>query len=245
MALVVVWEKDSISTDCGTLTYDDVTGNYSASNLTGYGAPNPARSVLYQKIIVALEKTTGRELMTLPSYTANTVSTIDVDITEDGNYNLYVFATYAWEPATARVVGNVVFFLNDSKWYRCIQAYTPTAPLYSDTKIPGVDTAYWTQIAADADVDYFIAAIDSGQVDAYYSNTNHIELCASNKCFAKAVKKAVGCACASGCACTEDYEKIRAKIEGAQVYEAEGSYSSAQEIVENLQDVCNCYGEED
>lgn len=228
MALVLDVDVTAQTTDCGTLTVTDSTGNYNVStNPTGWGAPNAVRSDYYIKLFVTLKKTTGDEPITIDTYNANTVTSWSVDITEDGYYNVYAFACLEFDAGITYAIGEIVFY--DDEFYIAIASSVGDAP----------DTSENFEVLAT--VDQCRDAVDLPQDDVYESNFDYTTVCNGNKCFARSVRNR-GCDCDEDCGCKEvaDYEKIRLKLEAVDIHSDLGEYTKAQEIIENLNDICNC-----
>lgn len=231
MALVLNVDHSATSTSCGELTILDNTGNYNVStNPTGWGSPNAVRSDYYIKLILALKKTTGDEYITVDAYNDNTVTSWTVDITEDGYYQVFAFACLAWNSGTTYALGHVVYSAAQDQYYKSLQA--------SNLNNAVTVAAYWE--VAD-EISDFTAAVDTySQTLTYYSTDNHVELCNSRKCMAKALVN-LGCGC-EDCDCHDPHHpaNIRLKIEMAEANEGLEQYTIAQEIIENLQEICTC-----
>lgn len=226
MALEHKLAKGSISSDCITLTVSDDTGNYNVTtNPTGYGAPNETRANLYLKFFVTLRKSTGRESITVPAYNENTVTSWSVTIAEDGWYELYMFSCKAWSNAITYQLNYITYSASTDSYYKSIQG--------TNLNHAVSDTAWWE---VTTDIDDFIAAINATQPDTYNVTKNIVELCRSRKCEGQMLLKA-GCDCCDECA-LQQYEKVRMKVESAGWAEALGSFTEAQEIVENINEIC-------
>lgn len=226
MALELELTKDSISSNCLTLTVSDTTGDYNATtNPTGYGAPNETRANLYLKFFVTLRKSTGRESITVSGYNENTVTSWAVTIAEDGWYELYLFACKAWSSGTTYQLNYIAYDASTDAYYKSIQG--------TNLNHAVSDAAWWT---VTADIDDFIAAINATQPNTYNVTKNIVELCQSRKCEGQMLLKA-GCDCCDDCFLKE-YEKVRMKVESAGWAEALGSFTEAQEIVESLNEIC-------
>lgn len=226
MALKLKIQKDSITSDCKTVAISDATGSYNVTtNPEGYGAPNEARSNLYLKLMVHLRKSTGREIISVAAYNENTVSNWSVTISEDGWYELYLFGCKAWGSGITYQTGYITYDLSTDKFYRSLQN--------SNINHAVTDASWWAEAT---DIDHFTAAITAGQPDIYDDTDSFVELCVSRKCKAKAFLKA-GCDCCDECK-LQEYEKIRLKIETAEILEADSNFAEAQRIVESLQAIC-------
>lgn len=218
MALTLVVAKTAISSDGGTITIEDQTG----SGATGYGGSNPARSALFLKLYVTLKKSTGDEQITVDSYNEQTVTTWSVAITEDGYYEIYMFAAPAFNGATAYTTAYVVYDSGTDKFYSSVEGGTHATI---------TDTLYWTPVT---DVSQLKAAIAAGQATAYYDVYEYIELYNSRVSKARAYIAEDCCSENASCG-TSLYQKIRNLIDGAAINEAITAYAKAQTIVEQVQ----------
>lgn len=219
-------EKTSISSDCETMVVTDVTGAYNVTtNPGGYGTPNEARANLYLKLIVSLRKSTGRETIDVPAYNENTASTWSITITEDGWYELYLFGCLVWSNAITYATSYITYDVATDKFYKSIQA--------GNLNHAVTDDEWWEEAT---EVEAFQAAIDLGQDDIYAVTENTVEVCRSRKCEGKMLLKA-NCDSCNECS-LKDYEKVRMKLEGIVYQEAQGNFTEAQEIVENVQTIC-------
>ena len=228
MALELVVQKQSISSDCATLTVEDATGNYdAATNPGGYGAPNEDRANLRHKLLVTLKKEAGNEAITVPDVDESTVSTWEVTIEEDGNYELFLFSTLPYNAATTYAINHITYDSGTDEFYKSLQN--------SNLNNPVSDPTFWE--VAD-DVDDYVAAIDSGQPDAYSDIENIVELCNSIVCVNKLILNETKCTCTDEDCIIKDYEKGRTLIEAAQILEAQQSFSQAQTVVARLQELC-------
>lgn len=226
MALTLVVQKKSISSDCGTLTIEDATGSYDVTdNPGGYGAPNETRANLYLKLIVTLKKTTGDETITVDAYDENTVTEWAITITEDGRYESFLFACLAWGSGITYELNYITYDASTDKYYKSLQN--------SNLNNAVTDPLWWEETE---DIDDFIAAIDASQPDIYSDTENIIELCNSVVCKNRALTS-VACCCNDECT-LQSYEKLRMLLEAAQIRDAQGSYNQAQEIIERIQTVC-------
>lgn len=233
MALELKIEKGSISSDCKTLTIDDNTGNYDATdNPGGYGAPNEVRANLYHKLFVTLKKTTGDTDVTVAAYNENTASQWTVTITEDGRYELFLFSTLAWASGTTYGLDHIAYDATTDKFYKSIQA--------ANLNNVVTDAAWWEEATLASE---FVAALDDSQPDTYSDIENVIELCRSKNCKARAVLNA-GCGCIDECTLGE-YRKIELMIASAEVNEALLNFEKAQRLVEELQVFCDNVDETD
>lgn len=232
MSLQLAVQYTSITSDCGTVVITDTTGNYNAStNPTGYGAPNDARSILYLQLLVNLRKSTGREVITVPSYNQNTASSWTITITEDGWYEVYLFGCQAWGAGFTYGLNAIAFDVATNKFYQSIQAANHNNAVTNAT--------WWKSIT---DIEDFIlsetASISGASANTMYdTTTNKIELCRSKKCEGKMLLKQVEDGCCDDCGIAE-YERVRMKIEAAAYDESLFNYSDAQEIVEDLNNIC-------
>lgn len=227
MALILKIEETSITADCGTLTITDNTGNYNVStNPGGYGSPNEVRSNLYLLMQLNLRRSTGRESIAVPSYNKHTAALWTVAITEDAEYEIYTFATLAYNSGTNFNLGEITYDISTDAFYKSKQA--------SNVGHAVTDTAWWIPTV---DTEDFIAAINAAQANTYSSTYNYMTLCRSLKCEAKAIVAAGCCSCEDTCQ-LKDYEKIRMKIEGATWLHGMGNYAGAQKIIESLSTLC-------
>lgn len=227
MALVLVVDKSTISADCATLTITDQTGNYDAStNTGGYGAPNETRANLYLKLFVTLKKTTGDEPQTVPAYNENTASEWEITISEDGRYEAVLFGCLVWSAAITYALNEITYDAAQDEFYKSVQA--------GNINQARTDTAWWTPVTTPAELQ---AAADLPQADVYIDTDDIVELCNSKICRAEAYRDA-DCGCVDDPCNLSTYEKIRLKIEGAEIEDAAGNPGNAQVIIENLQEVC-------
>ncbi len=236
MALVLSVVKTSISANCNTLVVSDATGNYNVStNPGGYGAPNPARSSLYINLIVNVVTSAGRQNVPIPAVTSsayyNTVSSWTMTVSQDGWYELYMFATAAYSGGTTYQLNYIAYDPVSNAFYQS-QSNSNTGQSLSNA-------TYWLQIT---DITKFALATQSGDPNSYDTTTNYIELCRSIKCEATALSNASSDCCAADQ--LQQYEKIRMKIEGATYSGGAALFSQAQTIVEDLTAICtsNCGG---
>jgi hypothetical protein len=228
MALELKIEKDSISSDCTTLTIKDNTGNYNVStNPHGYGSPNETRANLFIKLFVTLKKTDGDEAQTIDAYDENTEDTWEIDITEDGYYEIFSFACKAWNSGTTYAAGHIVYSSGTDSFYKSLQA--------SNTNHAVTDASWWE---VTTDIDDFNDALDLVQPNTYGDIYNFAEVCNSNVCLAR--KMADGECCDCDPSEVQDYEKIRWKLEQVEVNVALERFTKAQEIIETIQPICDC-----
>lgn len=227
MALELKVEKSSITSDCKTLTVIDNTGTYDAgSNPGGYGAPNIARSSLYLKLFVTLKKSTGDEPQTISEYDENTESSWDISIANDGVYELYLFACLAWDSGTTYAINHVVYSAAQDKFYKSLQD--------SNTNNAVTDTNYWAEATVRDD---FTPAFDASQTDVYLDIENTLVTCNSVTCRNQSLVDA-DCKC-NPCETVSTYEKIRFKIEAAEIHAAQQAWEEAQKVIENVEDICS------
>lgn len=227
MSLQLKLTKTSTSSDCLTLIFGDTTGNYDVSiNPGGYGAPNQARVTLNLLVLVNLRKSTGREPVVVPSYTKTTGASWTVSLNEDGWYEMYAFGCLAWGSGITYQLGYITYDLGTDTYYKSLQA--------SNTNHAVSDASWWI---ATTDVDDFTIARALSQPDTYDVTLNEVEKCRSTKCWAKIFKKAGCCECEDACK-LKDFTKVDLKLKACTVAEAERDYSGAQELIENLQLLC-------
>ena len=226
MALVLAIERTSITADCGTVVNTDTTGNYNVTtNPTGYGAPNETRANLYIKFLVNLRKTSGREPITIAAYNDNTVTSWSYAITEDGWYEQYVFACLVWSAVITYAAGEIAYNVATDLYYKSLVA--------GNLNNAVTNAAFWK---ATEDVLDFAAAVALAQADVYEFTLNSLEVCRSRKCEGDMLVKAL-CDCCDECT-LQEYEKVRMKLEAITYNEALGNYTEAQEILENVQRIC-------
>lgn len=224
MALQLVVEIDSVTNDGDTRTLNivDSTG----SGATGYGGANEARANLYLKLIVNLRKTTGRESIEIDDYNENTADEWAVEITEDGWYEIYLFACKVWSAVITYDLGNIVYHVATDTFYKSLSN--------GNLNNAVTDTDYWEETD---DIEDFLAAVDDEQDDVYEATEDSVETYFLEQCEAKALVQA-GCGCDSKNDGMQTYEKLRMKVEAIAIHEALGNYSDAQEIVENATSIC-------
>lgn len=215
MALVLV--KTSITSDCETQVWTDTT-TYNSGGI-------PARSLLYVKFILSLRTSTGRENITVAAYNENTAATWSVTVSEDGWYEGYLFACKIYSAAISYAINNITYDAATDLFYKSL--------VNSNLGNAVTDTTKW--LATD-DVEDFAVAVALPQTDTFEITENIIELCRSRKCEGQMLLKA-GCGCNDDCKISE-YEKVRMKMEAVAWNEANSDFSAAQEIVENLNDIC-------
>lgn len=228
MALELVVAKDSITSDCTTVTIVDSTGNYNnPDNLTGYGTPNEERSNLYLKLLVTLKKSTGDERIDVPAYNENTAASWQVTITEGGYYELFLFGCLAWDTGTTFALNYITYDTGQDKFYKSLQA--------GNTNNVVTDTDWWEEAT---EVEDFLAAVNLSQPDTYYDITSYIEYCQAVVCKNEAILLEADCSCVDKCI-VKDYEKLRTYIEAAQIKEGSDDYTGAQVIMERVQEICD------
>lgn len=231
MALELDVQKSTITSDCATMSIVDNTGDYDpVDNPTGYGSPNDARADLYLKFIATLKKTDGDEPITVPDYDPNTTNSWSIAIEEDGWYELFLFACKIYNAGTTYLADYVVYDAVTEKFYYSLQN--------SNTGNAVTDASWWEEAT---EVDHFMGAINASQTSVYYDTDNPIETCLTTKCYAKAVL-ADGCDCLDPCTMKVS-EKIRYKLEAAQINGDIQNYSKAQEIIEQLSVICEDIGD--
>lgn len=225
--------KSSISSDCVTMVITDSTGNYSATNLTGYGAPNTARSSLYLKLLVILKKSTGDEYPSIAAVNENTVASWTVTVTNDGVYELYLFACSAWSSTPIYGIGSVVYTVAQDKFYYSIQA--------NNNNHAVTDAAWWLEATLKSHFTPAFTVVETEAIGVYYSaSTNILEKCRVTQCLADAmVEEQCGCEC-DPCAFSK-YEKVKRKIEAADIFFTNiVDTASAQKMIEDLEKICTC-----
>lgn len=236
MALQLVLSKTSISSDCNTLVFSDTTGNYNVStNPGGYGSPNPNRSDLYMMILVNLRPNTGRIPILVPAYNFNTASTWTVTLSQDGWYEIYAFSTVIYASGTTYQLGYITYDLSTNVFYKSLQN--------NNIGHSVTDTAWWIPTT---DTEDFIAAAALVQPNTYQTTLNDVELCRSVKCKSKALFQAAEEK--SSADPQEDhnidmYEKIRLRVEAAQVAASLSIFDDAEEFIEDITKLCvkcNC-----
>ncbi len=236
MALVLVVAKSSISSDCGTLTIVDNTGNYNAStNPTGYGAPNETRANLFLKLWLTLKKTDGDEWITIAAYNENTASSWEITITEDGYYEAYLFGCLAWSSGTTYAINHITYSSSTDIFYKSLQN--------SNTNHAVTNTDWWTPVT---DVAELKAAVAASQANVYADVHEWIEMCNSQVCKARAyLKKECKCKGGKGCNCNQTFDEIRYLLDGAVIHNALATYTKGQAIIEAIQNKCNCIEDTD
>lgn len=237
MALTLVVTKSTISSDCGTLTIIDNTGDYDASSNTGgYGSPNETRANLYLKLFLTLKKSDGDEAISIDAYNENTAASWAITITEDGYYEAYLFGCLAWSSGTTFSLNEVTYSSATDKFYYSLQN--------SNTNNAVTDTDWWAEVT---DVSSLKAAIAASQSDAYADVYEWIETCNSRVCKARAyLSKDCGCSDnTGGCECNEKFDQVRYLIDGVDIHSALGTYAKGQTIIETIQGLCNCIEDSD
>lgn len=225
MANILKVEKESISADGLTLTIGDNTGNYDVTtNPGGYGAPNDVRSDLYLKLFVTLKKTSGDEQITVSAYNENTADTWTVGITEDGYYEIYLYACKVWSAVITYAANQVVYYASTDKFYYSIAGGNLN-------NLP-TDTGDWTEVT---DVSQLKAAIATSQANTYADVYEYIELYNSRVIKARAYYQEDGSCGKCGSCGTSLYQKIRNLVDGAAINEALTAYARAQVQVEEIQ----------
>jgi len=226
MALVLALEKTSITSNCATIVNTDITGVYNlTTNPGGYGAPNETRANLYIKFLTNLRKSTGREPISITAYNENTASVWSYTITESGWYEHYMFACLAWSSIITYAAGEIAYDVATDAYYKSVSAGNLNNAVTSAT--------FWT---VTVDVVDFTAAVALPQANVYEVTLNKVEICSLRKCEGQMLLKAK-CDCCDECA-LQEYEKVRMKLEAITYEEALGNYTEAQEIVEDLNVVC-------
>ena len=227
MALTLVLTKTSISSNCATQVWTDSTGDYHVTtNPTGYGSPNAARSTLYLFFSLSLRKSTGREDITVAAYNNLTASTWSMTITEDGWYEGYIFACPIYAAGTAYALNEITYDLTTDKYYKSLQAANLAHAV--------TDTAWWL---TTNDVEDFNTAVLLPQSGVYEITKNILEQCRSNKCLGQMQLKET-CSCNDNASGIPEYEKVRLKIEAALYNSSDGNWTEAQEVMEDLNYVC-------
>ncbi len=231
--LVLSATKTSISIDCTTVVITDSTGVYNnPNNLTGYNAPNQARATLALFVALSIRRSDGRVTLTIPTYNKFTAATWSVTDTEDGWHEIYFFGCLAWSAIITYALNYITYDASTDKFYKSLQA--------GNINHSVTDASWWV---ATTSVDDFAVAINLVQPDTYETTTNYLEQCRSLKCEA-AMLVAAGCNCDDNDGCKmQAYEKVRMKNEGAAIQAADGNYTEAQEITEDVTSICgdcNC-----
>ncbi len=235
MGLIIELAKTSISSDCATLVFSDVTPPYNASTApNGYGTPNPDRSDLYMMILVNLRANSGRQPILVPAYNFNTASTWTVTLSQDGWYEIYAFSTIVYAGGTTYLTGYVTYDISSNKFYKSLQ----------DGNIGHAvtDPVWWV---ATTDINDFINAIDLVQPNTYTTTLNDVELCRSVKCKAKALFQAAeedDCSSPDNDCTLQNYEKIRLRVEAAEVAAALSNYADSEEFIEDITKLCQKCG---
>ena len=213
--------KTSISTDCASLKITDSTD---------YTVLGTARALLYLKLIVRLRKSTGPENLTIAAYNENTVTSWSaIAVAEDAWYEVYLFGCLVYSTLTNYASGWIVYSAATDLFYRSIQ---------NNNLNNAVTNTTWWLPAGDDPATYSAAiAAPSSQPTTHEGTLNYIELCRSTICEGKMLIKAK-CDCCDKCL-LQQYEKVRMKIEGAGFNRDYGNFSEAQEIIENLNEICN------
>lgn len=241
MALEIKVQKTSITSNCKTFTIDDVTGTYDAiTNPGGYGAPNPERSDLYLALVVTLKKSDGDELITVPSYTPNTVTTWSVAVTEDGWYEIYLCAAYEYDSNLTYIENAVVYYPSTNSFYYSVVDNNYDNSVMNDAYWKLVTTSLQLSTAAEITQQEIDDSGNDNQV-VYGGQANIIELCNSRVCAARRLmEEGCGCDCddCDHCCSNKMYNRIRNRIEAAEINESAGSFSKGQVIVESLQVSC-------
>ena len=224
MALILKLTK-ATSSDCKTLTITDSTGTYAAgTNPGGYGTPNDARTVLYLLFFMTHKKSAGDEAVTVPAYTALTVASWALTISEDGWYQAFITAAKAWASGSF-IIGDIVYYTVDSKFYVCKANATTQNP---------TDTANWTEITKVSQLDTDTGLTARSVVDFWVD-------CFSQSCKAVAAIDYVS----EKCDCVKDgsvYSRIRVLVEAAQRNVDEGNWAQAQKIQEWTEQICQDTG---
>lgn len=229
MALELKISKSSITSNCATLTIADTTGNYSATNTSGYGAPNEARANLYNKLFVTLKKSTGDVVIAIDAYDENTASSWTVDISEDGWYELYLFGCLAWGSGITYETDYITYDAATDTYYKSLQD--------SNTNNAVTDPAWWEAVDEVAD---FKAAIALDQPDTYAGFDDFVEKCNSTVCRARAWAQDSAKERSTNSCCNGAYNEIDYQLAGAEINEAAEAFSKAQVNIETIQSLCGC-----
>ncbi len=236
MALQQVFEKTSISSNCNTLVFSDVTGDYDPTfDPHGYGAPNATRASLYMQVFVNLRLNSGRQPIDVPTYDKNVASTWTVTLSQDGWYEIYAFSSPVYDAGTTYATDYITYDLSSDAYYISLQ----DGNIGNDVS----DTAYWK---VTTDIEDFINAGIISQPGIYDVTLNDVELCRSVKCKGLALFQAAEqCDCDDndGDCVIQPYEKIRLRVEAAQVAAALENYTDAQEFIDDITRLCvkcNC-----
>ncbi len=236
MALIQEFEKTSISSNCNTLVFSDVTPQYNITTApNGYGPPNATRASLYMQVFVNLRLSSGRQPIDVPTYDKNTASTWTVTLSQDGWYEIYAFSCPLYDAGTTYETDYITYDLSSDAYYISLQD--------SNTGNAVSDTDWWEVVT---DIEDFINAGIISQPGIYDVTLNDVELCRSVKCKGLALFQA-----AEQCDCDEDdgdcviqpYEKIRLRVEAAEVAAALENYTDAQEFIDDISRLCvkcNC-----
>lgn len=217
---VLIPTKTSITSDCKTLTITDTTD---------YVVLGTARNLLYLKLIVRLRKSTGDENITVPAYNENTAATWTATLAEDGWYEVYLFGCLIYNAGTSYGLDWITYDAATDEFYVSVVA--------NNLGNAVTNVNFWTPAGNDPSIYSKAIASPVSQPTTHEGTLNIVELCRSYNCEGKMLLKAK-CDCKNDCN-LQEYEKIRMKIEAAIWNDGLGNYSEAQEIIENLTEVCN------
>lgn len=230
MALVLKIEKDSITTNCSTITFSDNTGNYDASNNTGgYGAPNETRANLGLKLFVIGKFSGGDVNMTVTNSDdtdPGAVSDFTVTHSDDTIYEVILYGIKDYDAGTTYAEDEIVYDPSGEKFYKSKQD--------SNTGNSLGDAAWWEEATLKSE---FEKAVETdGQSDTYFDREYIMEICNNNTCLNNKIND-LKCSCMDFCD-MKDHEYLRWLLEAATIKHGLDNYTEAQEVIEEATDYC-------
>lgn len=232
MGLILKVAHASTSSDCATMTINHTTGDYAATNLGGFGSPNPTRASQYLKLFVTLKTSNGDETIALDAYTENTIESWDVDIASDGYYEVYLFACEAYSTGVTYGVGDIAYDAGTDTYYKSLLA--------SNLNFALTNTTYWEEATLIATFKAAVALYEAGTTDVVYYEAidDTTVLCNSKKCRAKFYADS----CCGKCSDLK-FDQADRLIRAVEAADELGAYASAQKGIEDLQNICDCIDE--
>lgn len=233
MSLVLVISKDSISSDGTTMTIVDSTGDYNVTtNPGGYGTPNPDRADI-AIILRAFAKRISEDDIELDiaSYDPENATEWEITLNKDGWQQIEAYGLRLYSVDTEFSIGELTYNAATDEIFKIL------------TKSGSGPYTYTYDVVT-------IDEVDEDDVTTAYSYVlNTLVLSLSDICLYKSIKKYYDdldiTVKTNPCEDSNfgNYLKIDTYLKTIAYDFAAGNYSNAQESVEQVENLCNCFTE--
>lgn len=221
MALELKIQKTAVTSSGDVMTVSDTTGDYDAvTNPTGYGSPNQARNNMALFLTSFNKRTDGNVKLSVDTYDPEVVSEWSVSLNLDGWDETTVHGVLALETTNDLAVGELTYDFSSDE-LKVI-----------DTKNGSGPWTYTTLPATEDDL------LNDSYTVAYRTVEDLYDLTNLNQCNNKANKKYYDTKELSD---RDKYMEVRSSLTATEYQFALSNPSKAQEMVESLESVCECF----